>query len=314
MTLGAALIIGAALAAFAGPSVLRPFAQRARDPLAVMICWMGSIIAVPVTFATGVGLLLLPGGGPAGLFGALLHHCWSVIRHGRAPGVDELLGAFGVAVMIVIAGRFLQIAVARARAGRRVHRAHLGLAAVTTPAADVSATVLWLDHARPVAYSVAGRPGLVVASSGLRQLPPAQVAAVLAHERAHLHGRHHQLVALTQALATAAPVVPLFRHAPDAMRLLVELCADAAAARLHGRPAVRAALLALQGPAASEHALAMADGDLAPRLSRLHPYRPAAGVARRTFTRTAAAVAAPALPAIFGLGVTLLVVAVTCPA
>ena len=313
MTLAAALILGATLGAYVGPRILGRLVERARDPLTMIICWIGSIIAVPVTFMVGVGMLLLPGGGPGGLFSGLVHHCWTMLRHGRAPEVDELLGAFGVAAIVILVIRFLEVAAQDARARRRVHRAHLGLRAVTDPDATTSTAVLWLDHARPVAYSVGGHPGLVVASSGLRQLPAPQVAAVLTHERAHLRGRHHLLVALAQALASAAPMVPLFRHAPTAMRLLVEVAADAAAARLHGRPAVRAALLNLQGPAGPGQVLAMADGELGPRLTWLQPCGPAGGVVGRTGVRAAATLAIPVLPAIAGLGTMLLVVAVSCP-
>lgn len=314
MTFGAALVLGAVLAACIGPAVLRRLAEGARDPLTLIICWIGSIVTVPATFAVGVGLLLLPGGGPAGVFGHLARHCWAALRHGSAPEVDELLGAFGAAAIIFLVARFGQVAAQGARARRRVYRAHLGLRAVTEPAAQQPPTVLWLTHARPVAYSVGGHPGLVVASSGLRTLPAAQMAAVLTHERAHLRGRHHQLVAVAQALAAAAPMVPLFRHAPAAMRLLVELAADASAARLHGRRAVRAALLALQGPVGSQHALAMADGDLGPRLTRLQPGRPPASILRRTGARAVAVLAIPVVPAIVGLGTMLVVVAVFCPA
>ncbi|MGW4592714.1 hypothetical protein ACWEKJ_35815 [Amycolatopsis thermoflava] len=57
---------------------------------------------------------------------------------------------------------------------------------------------------------------------------------MLVHERAHLAGRHHQLVALADALRTALPFLPLFRDAPGALRELVELAADVAATRRCG--------------------------------------------------------------------------------
>ena len=45
----------------------------------------------------------------------------------------------------------------------------------------------WLDHAHPVAFSLAGHPGVVVASDGLRdRLTDRGVSAVLAHEYASL--------------------------------------------------------------------------------------------------------------------------------
>jgi Zn-dependent protease with chaperone function len=47
-------------------------------------------------------------------------------------------------------------------------------------------------------YCVPGRlPTIVVTTGALAVLEPEQLAAVLAHERAHLAGRHHLLLAVT---------------------------------------------------------------------------------------------------------------------
>ncbi|WP_245719002.1 M48 family metalloprotease [Micromonospora rhizosphaerae] len=71
-----------------------------------------------------------------------------------------------------------------------------------------------------MAYSQGG-PRLTVLGTGARSLPPAQLAAVLSHERAHLRGRHHLLVTVVKGLAAAAPCLPL--TPPAAVRLLMEL-------------------------------------------------------------------------------------------
>ncbi len=76
---------------------------------------------------------------------------------------------------------------------------------------------------------------------------PRVVDAVLAHERAHVRGRHHLAVALAVAAADALPRVPLCRAAPGAVGVLCELAADAAAVRRHGPAAVRAALAGTAG-------------------------------------------------------------------
>jgi Zn-dependent protease with chaperone function len=86
---------------------------------------------------------------------------------------------------------------------------------------------------------------IVLTSAALAVLDPAQLTAVLAHERAHLAGRHHLLIAPTRALAACLPGVPLFTRAPAEVTRLAEMCADDAAARRGGRPALIAALLAM---------------------------------------------------------------------
>jgi Zn-dependent protease with chaperone function len=50
-----------------------------------------------------------------------------------------------------------------------------------------------------------------------------QLAAVLAHERAHQRGRHHLLVSLAGSLAASFPRVPAFRHGHEQVARLVEL-------------------------------------------------------------------------------------------
>jgi Zn-dependent protease with chaperone function len=84
-----------------------------------------------------------------------------------------------------------------------------------------------IRRGRPVAYCVPGRPAAIVLSTGaLALLDPAQLTAVLAHERAHLAGRHHLLISLTRVLATTFPAVPLFTRGPAEVARLAEMCAD----------------------------------------------------------------------------------------
>jgi Zn-dependent protease with chaperone function len=311
MTVAGSLMLGALAVGWVSPIALRPLTARGCDAPAAIIAWLATIAGVIGTFAAGAGLLLLPGDRPAGGLADLAHECWAVARHGRLPGLDELVGAVGAAVLAGLLVRFLFVAVTSMRARRRVRRAHLDLMRITEPARDGG--VLWLDHTAPYAYSLSGRPGLIVASTGLRRLPAAQVAAVLRHERAHLRGQHHLLVALTQDLATAVPFVPLFRDAP-AVRQLVELAADATAARACGRPAVRTALRALDAGPHPRQALAMAEHDVPLRLRRLAGPVPVGGLPRRATTRVTALLASAVTPAAVGVGTLLLALAVACPA
>ncbi len=129
---------------------------------------------------------------------------------------------------------------------------------------------LWLAHDRPLAFSLTGRCGVIVATDGLsRHLPGPAVDAVLAHERAHLAGRHHLLIAAADALRSALAFVPLFRHAPGAVRDLVELAADVAAVRRCGASAVRSALVSVSGHGTPRSALGMARDAVDLRLARL---------------------------------------------
>jgi beta-lactamase regulating signal transducer with metallopeptidase domain len=105
-------------------------------------------------------------------------------------------------------------------------------------------------HASPYADSAAGRPHTIVVTRGaLEALDRPHLDAVLAHERAHLRGRHHLLLAATRGLAGALPRVGLFTAGAAEIARLLEMCADERAARSHDRHLLLGALLALSGAA-----------------------------------------------------------------
>ena len=82
-----------------------------------------------------------------------------------------------------------------------------------------------------------GRPATIVLTSGaLAVLDPDQLAAVLAHERAHLAGRHHLLTGLTRGLAAMLPGRAAVHPRAAEVARLAEMRADDAAARRSGRP------------------------------------------------------------------------------
>jgi len=156
-----------------------------------------------------------------------------------ALGVAAIVAALTVAVLAWRYGRSVQ------RAQRRT-RAHAEVARMTGRRLPGASAAVVLDAPQPVAYCVPGRPAIIVLTSGaLAVLDPAQLAAVLAHERAHLAGRHHLLIALTRGLAAVFPAVPLFTQGPMAVARLAEMCADDAAVCHSGRRTLVAALLAM---------------------------------------------------------------------
>ncbi|MFJ9896309.1 M56 family metallopeptidase [Streptomyces sp. NPDC091280] len=94
-----------------------------------------------------------------------------------------------------------------------------------------------LDTASPEAFALPGKPGRIVVSSGmLRCLGDREREALLAHERAHLHGRHHLFQTLWRLCAA---VNPLLRPLSAAGGFVLERWADEeAAARVGDRKVV----------------------------------------------------------------------------
>jgi Zn-dependent protease with chaperone function len=176
----------------------------------------------------------------------------------------------GGLVMILLGwryGRSLRRASARTRA-------HAEAARITGHPVGGGDAAFVLDATRPAVYCVPGRPPAIVLTTGaLAVLDPEQLTAVLAHERAHLAGRHHLLLAATRSLAAAAPVVPLFARGTGQVARLAEMRADDMAARRSSRRTLLAALLAMSSGAATapEPAawLAAAGSVVAARVRRL---------------------------------------------
>ncbi|MFJ4680041.1 M56 family metallopeptidase [Kitasatospora sp. NPDC088783] len=163
------------------------------------------------------------------------------------------------------------------------------------PAAPAALTVLTDDRAD--AYALPGRPPRIVATTGmLAALTPPERAALLAHERAHLTGRHHLLLA---AAEYASACHPALRPLRPALGYHLERWADECAAAevgdraLTARAIGRAALAAARTPAAPHPALASAATGPVPRRVR-------ALLADRTPTRSRRAPRALAVLALAG--------------
>jgi Zn-dependent protease with chaperone function len=253
--MGAALLVfGYALAmAWSVPVLLTRLTRHgvsARPGLAAWLTAMASVLA-----SAGAAVALLAGAAVAGWSRLAEAVCRSVTGRSCTPVVyrgavfEVPLGAAALAAAltaIVLAWRYGR---GMRRAGQQA-RAHAEAARITGRRLPMKgegggATVV-LDAPQPAAYCVPGRPAAIVLTSGaLAVLDRAQLGAVLAHERAHLAGRHHLLISLSRGLAASFPRVPVFTRGPAEVARLAEMCADDAAARRTGRPALLSALLAM---------------------------------------------------------------------
>lgn len=213
-----------------------------------------------------------------------------------APAVAVPLAC---AALAVLAG----CAAAVVRSTRR-HWKELHRAVEATDGSDGELAVV--RDSRPDAYALPGLPGsrgrIVVTTGMLRALDPVERDALLAHERAHLAGRHHLLHAAAELAALCHPALRSLR-AP--MGYALERCADEAAAaaigdrRVAARAIGRAALAAraAEGVQARPRvALAAAAGPVPRRVAAL-----LGGAAPRPRAGRAAAAALLACMALSGV-------------
>ena len=166
-----------------------------------------------------------------------------------------------------------------------------------------------VEHAQPHAYCVAGRhPTVILTTGAVQALDPGQLDAVLAHERAHLAGHHHRLLALARIGRLVLPFLPLMRDADEQVARLVEMHADDAAARDRDPRVARHRAGRPRHRRQSRPALGAAATDSVRRVHRLLGPAEPLGRARRQLLRTIAAALA-LTPAVLALAPAVLALA-----
>jgi Zn-dependent protease with chaperone function len=220
MTVAAVLLAYAVGAGTLGPRLLARARWTQRAPLLAIVTYLAA--AWSVVAAAGL----------AGL--ALAVHATAL-----GSGLSQLIGA------CVIRLRDTYATATHLRAVRRQARQHAqAVRLVGRP--DLALGVLLVEHPQAAAYCVAGPdPAVIVTTAALQALDQDQLAAVLAHERAHLAWHHHRLVALARIARQLLPFLPLMRDASAQVAQLVELHADDTATAAHDTRTLATALVVL---------------------------------------------------------------------
>ncbi|HXC81093.1 MAG TPA: M56 family metallopeptidase [Trebonia sp.] len=177
----------------------------------------------------------------------------------------------GLALLTVLC-LVLVMAFSAAIGARRRQRALLSLLAHGDPKAPGA---LVIDYPDAAAYCLPGiRSQIVVSAGTLDLLAPAELAAVLAHERAHVRARHDLVLIPFTSLRRAFPRSRVITQASQSVALLVEMMADDRALRVRGLVARQLATALLRFGTAETRcapagALAVAEGELTARVNRL---------------------------------------------
>ncbi|CDP86238.1 MULTISPECIES: M56 family metallopeptidase [Mycolicibacterium] len=186
------------------------------------------------------------------------------------PTVATVLVVALLAVTAVVATNTTRRVIITLYRTQRANREHAqAVRIIGRPTGHAGVVAITADQ--PAAYCVSGgrHRAIVVTTAALDLLKAPALAAVLAHERAHLRGRHHLVIATLNTLAAALPRLPLMRAAAQSVPALLEMCADDAATRRHGREPLLASLLALSTHRQPDGVLAAAGTAVAARVNRL---------------------------------------------
>ncbi|PCG83188.1 hypothetical protein CIB93_26035 [Streptomyces sp. WZ.A104] len=267
MNAAPALLGYAAVVGVAAPRLLVRSAWPHRAPALAAAVWFALMLSFTLATALAAAQLAMPTEHlHAGLVG-LLHACGldAGTPDPNPTTADRLALATPLAVVTAFGGAFL-FHVARAGIVRARHRDRLDKVGVRSD--RLHATVL--PHGTPAAYCLPGlRSRIVVSEAAVRLLTEDQLDAVLEHERAHIAGRHHLLIAAAQAFATVFPWVPLARRGRDEMAVLLEMIADDRALRSHSHVVLATAMYEMAAGRAPKAAYGAGGSTVLLRIERI---------------------------------------------
>ena len=281
-----------------------------RSPAAAILLWQalglaGGLAAVGALLAIGVSG---PGGRP-GVLGGLTELAvrlaagqWVTPHQPLVLTTVRFVALTAGIVLFSMLCGVLVMAFADAIGARRRQRELLALLAHGDPKVPGA---LVIDYPAAAAYCLPGiRSQIVVSVGTLDLLGPAELTAVLAHERAHLRARHDLVLIPFTSLRRAFPKSRVIAQAHRTVALLVEMMADDRALRVRGLVARELATALLRfgtagadGAPAGALAVAEGEGELTARVNRLlAPPRPLPRAVQATVVLAAALfVAAPLL-------------------
>jgi hypothetical protein len=292
MTIAAILLVYAACAGTLGARMLGRARWPARAPLLAIITYLAAAWSVVAALGLAGLTLAVHATALGGELSQLIGACVLRLRDAYATPGGATVAGLGLTLAAAVLARTALTAVTHLRAVRRQAVQHAQTARlVGRPDAALGAVLV--DHAQPAAYCVAGpHPTVILTTAALQALDPGQVGAVLAHERAHLAGHHHRLLAIARIGRQVLPFIPLMRDADTQITRLVEMHADDAATADRDTRSLATALVVLASGAGPAPGLAAATTDAVQRIQRLlRPAEPLSRVRRQLLGAGAAALA-----------------------
>lgn len=296
-----ALLAYALVAGTGGAAALRRASWPHRSPRLGVAAWQTLSASVLLALLLAGLTVTVPSGLVSANIADLLHSCVMALRAQYATPGGALLHAAGATATLMLATRAAFMLFVGLRAARRARNEHLNRLHLVARR-DSGLDALVVEHSAAAAYCVPGRGHTVVlTTAAVAALDDDELAGVLEHERAHLRGRHHLVLAAAGALVATLPILPVFRWARAELACLVEMTADDDAATHADRLTLARALVRLAEGSVPAMALGAADVAALARVQRLLGPADGLGLGRRVLIGGALVVTA-ALPLAIAAG------------
>lgn len=261
------LLAYAALLIWVAAPLMRRSRTFDRVPGLGILAWQVLVISIVLSLVLSGFVFVVPTMPISTSIAEFIRTCFMIIQQRYASPGGAVLAGLSLALALALLGRTVVSLGHEALASYRARRNHRQALALVGRGGPAGLTVL--EHPVPAVYCLPGRGQRIVATSGaLAALNSRQLAAVLAHENAHLRGKHHLVLLASGALASALPINAIRTAHAEIVRL-VELAADDDAARRTDRLELAEALIALAEGRSSATTLAASGTTAAARVRRL---------------------------------------------
>jgi Zn-dependent protease with chaperone function len=223
------ILIAVAVGCVPAASALATASWPRRSPVAAILLWQALGLSWGLA-AVGALVGFAATGSAAAVGTGALSRLFSLARADNPAGTAMTIGPARLACLaagLLLLGVLCWILIAASASvlrARQRQRALLSLLAHGDPKVPGA---LVLDHPAAAAYCLPGlRPEIVISAGTLDLLDADELAAVLAHERAHLRERHDLVLLPFLALLRAFSWADITTRAYRAVGLLLEMHAD----------------------------------------------------------------------------------------
>jgi hypothetical protein len=236
------VVLGLTLAAPVSIALARARWPR-RAPGWSLLLWQAVCLAAGFSVVAGLALLAVEPSGHT-LVGAGLNW-WTSLVTGELLVWRTACGMLSLAITVVLLASLARTAW-RTVSRRRLHRQMVDLLSRPIPSRvplGAGCQMRLMDHRSAVAYTLPGLHARLVLSTGLVDLlTPAELIAVVEHERSHLRARHDILIMPFQSWVAAFGRLRGVREAARSVGELTEMLADDVAAARSTPDALASAL------------------------------------------------------------------------